>query len=269
MKKILVITLIAALALTLFACGQPKTDTGATEEETAIAQEVTTSPEAIPVIRENYDKADAYITSLIDAKGITMSEQDDENGAYLYKYYSYDKDIGNVDISKDIAIDGNTITIAKTTEKEIEDFGLRVEKSSEKAEPDMCPSITLYKDDKFINVLFAQNTSGKEEAFTDYPAYQIMATGREYCIPFTYSGLTIDSSLKDVLDALGMPNTSITLSSSDSGTRIDMSYVNNYEEGDQMITFSVTVSLTYDAEKNSSVVEGVNMQYDSNPATPE
>ena len=101
MKKLTALFLILTLAVALCACSATPPPN---PEENIL-------PKAdIAAIRENYDKASAYIEATFKPEGMTVSEQDEDGGVYLYKYWSKEN-TDSADFTNDIEIDGKTITI--------------------------------------------------------------------------------------------------------------------------------------------------------------
>lgn len=245
MKKALALFLGLVLAAGLCACGQ-KTEKSSSSIISFV--EETADPS---VVRANYDKALSYINSVMDSEGMTESDQDDDGGQNLFHYWGYDNETENSDFPMDITLDGTLITIGTTTAGDLRDAGLKLSISEETVEADNTGGFTVDKGNAFVN-LAATNNTGKSESIYTLPLTEITTTGGDQGIPFTYQGLTEGADLKAVLDALGKPNSTVTLSSGLTGADITVEYFRDEVIDGKNISNNLSVYLTYDAEKNTA-----------------
>lgn len=254
MKKIILFTLIAALSLCLFACGS-KTDDGNSDNSVEYA---TVGAEAV---RADFEKAEKYVDGVLDAKNMVTSIQDDGDGA-IYKYWTIEGDAENVPLSKEIEIAGNKIEIGTTSVRDLSSFDLDVSKSEETVKPGEVASLTLTKDNKYCNVISLPNDTDKDVPADDLTTAEVMTAAKDFSLSFSYSGVTGDSSLKDVLNALGTPNLTATLTSEDTGVSIELNYNNQEKDGDKTVSYSVIIHLVYDAQSDTATVDNIDVRED-------
>ena len=249
MKKLIILTLIAALVLTLCACGA----------ENIISVDPETETEDPAVLRSNLDSASAYLESCIDtSKMVTAMQEDDPN--YLYKYWSYDDDEFNASFSTDVELDGKTFTVGKTTVGELKEMGYELMIDEETVPTDYSKGFSIVKGDKFCN-LTADNNTDKEQNIYDLVVTGFNGFSEEYGLEYSFNGIATGSTLEEVVAALGTPNYNISLSSDSLGTTFDMSYYNDKPDGDILISDVVTVYLTYDVAGNTAVVSSLDVSH--------
>ena len=253
MKKIICMLMALLLAVSLCACGEK------TEDEKASKDESSTTPPVIgiadetvdpTVVRDGYDKALAYINSELNTKGMTESDQDDDGGQSLYHYWLYDHETENADFPTEITVSGQKIVIDTTTAKDLIDAGLKLETTEETIEPGVIYSFQIVEgQNRFMNVGAANNTDKAAKGET-IPITEIITTGGESSIPFTYNGITEGADLKTLLDTFGAPNLGATLCSDSMGVNITLDYFSEKTENDVRTYDQLTLNLKYDAEKD-------------------
>lgn len=251
MKKIITLVLIAALTFTLIACGAEK----------IIDVNVTTAPADTAAIRENFDKTSAFVEANIDTKDMEV-QTDEESESYLYKYWFATEEDTGAEFSKDIDIDGNTVTIGKTIVKDLESFGMDIEKTADTVQPDEIIGITLSKNNKFFS-LSVSTPSSEAAPIDDCVITEASAMNNDYSIDFTYSGLSKSSTLKDVIDALGKPNSSVHISSDEISNSIELSYYSQTAEEGVITDYNLTVYLNYDPAADSADISTISLSCDS------
>ena len=249
MKKLTALFLILTLAVALCACSATSPPN---PEENIL-------PKAdIAAIRENYDKASAYIEATFKPEGMTVSEQDEDGGVYLYKYWSKEN-TDSADFTNDIEIDGKTITIGETPVKDLEGLGFEISKGKETVEPNEITSVTLTKGNKTCVLSTADTMSDKAVPIDDTIVGAVSASFSDYSLPFTYSGLDSKSTPADVIDKLGTPNSTINLSSDNDGSIIELVYTKTSKEGDVVTDVNLLIDLRYDADQNNASISSVDI----------
>lgn len=249
MKKIFSLFLIAVLAFSLVACGstQPAADNS----------ETTTTDNT--AIRETFDKASAYIESVLDTKGMDAQVQDDDGGANLYKYWTPTDAADNAAFSMELDINGNAVTVGTTTVKDLAAFDWEIEKSAETVKPDEMMGVMLTKDNRSCSLTAATPTLGQEAPIDDCIICDATASYNEFSLPFSYSGLNEQASIKDIVEKLGVPNSGITLSSDANGSIIELSYFISTAEGDLVEDSNLSLSLNYSADSDIAVINSVQL----------
>lgn len=259
MKKLIIIFLSAALVLGLCACGGNNNTSDA--DSTVGAADVAD-------IRAAYEKADAYIGSIIDAEkaGMVTDEQDDNNGETLYKYWTYaeDKEGGKIDAS--IELEGETVTVGKTTVSELKELGYKIDAEVETVGANTVQGFSVTKDNKYSN-LSVDNYTNSPQKFADMVINSAAGANAEVGgMSFDYKGIKSGSTLKDVVDALGVPNFTMTLGCDLSGNSIEVSYsCTTVEDGNQLVD-TLTVNLMYDPSANVAKVSAVRIERTTIPA---
>ena len=239
MKKLTALFLILTLAAALCACSATPPPNS---EENIL-------PKAdIAAIRESYDKASAYIEATFKPEGMTVSEQDEDGGVYLYKYWSKENS-ENADFTNDIEIDGKTITIGKTAVKDLDGLGFEISKGKETVEPNEVTSVTLTKDNKTCILSTSDTMSDKAVPIDDVTVGAVSASFSEYSLPFTYSGLDSKSTPADVID----------MSSDNDGSIIELVYTKTSKEDDVVTDVNLLIDLRYDADKNDASISSVDI----------
>ena len=253
MNRIITLLLAAVLAVSLCACGDNANGKqGAVDALDSKAGDLitivdeTADPE---VVRADYEKGLAYVNSLMDSKGMTQSDQDDEGGTSLYHYWSYDETPENADFPMDITLDGTKISIGTTKVSELRDAGMKLSISEDTVQPNTTFAFTVEKAPLGFTNLAADNSSDKEADIYTLPITEItVITDEDNGIPFDYCNLGKDSDLKAVLDAFGTPNYNATLSSGYTGVNLTLEYA--YDTADASDILSI--SMIYDPEENTA-----------------
>ena len=249
MKKLTALFLILSLAAALCACSATPPPN---PEENIL-------PKAdISAIRDSYDKASTYIEATFKPRGMTVSEQDEDDGAYLYKYWSKENS-DNADFTNDIEIDGKTITIGKTLVKDLEGLGFEISKGKEAVEPNEVTSVSLMKDNKTCILSTADTMSDKAVPIDDVTIGAVSASYSEYTLPFTYSGLDSKSTPADIIDKLGTPNSTINLSSDNDGSIIELVYTKTVKEDGVITDVNLLIDLRYDVDQNDASISSVDI----------
>ena len=245
MKKLAALLLTAALAAGLCACAKNTGSEKATEE-TAIAQEVSSTDKSL--IKANFDKSVAFVESTVDTGG--MKANDDEDELSLSRNWSYEES-ENTELPKDIEVNGKTITIGKTTVKDLDDLGMKIEKSMDKVEPQTGTAVSLVDGDKTF-LLNVDNSTDKTQNIDDLTITGFTTGFKEYTLPYSYSGIDYDSTIEDVIAKLGKPNSTINVNANDQSSTITLNYLNDVTEGKTVTTDSLSVAFNYDPANNTA-----------------
>lgn len=246
MKKVLVLLLALTLIVSFCACGANK----------VVDVNPTVSSDGAAAIRADFEKAKAFVEANIDMKN--MEAQDQEDPSYLYQYW-FAQDAPNAEFSLDAELDGQTVTVGKTTVKELKELGFELSTDQKVIEPDVSTGFSLSKGDKICNITLANNDTGKELPIDEGVLSEVDMIGNEFGISYAYSGLKDQSSFKDVIDKLGAPNSEVKISSDDSGVSIELSYFNSTQDGDKTSDKSLTVYFGYDTTNNAASVSQINL----------
>ena len=255
MKRIITLLLVTALALGLFGCSGSQsggTNNAGSDPAAGLAYDAAE-------IRANFEKAEAYADALFSGKNMTSSIQDDDESTGIYKSWYYDGKPDQTPISSEIEIDGNRIVLGETTAKDVMGFGLTANKSNENAQTGDVVTITLSKGDRGCAVMLAPNGTEEKDA-DDLPVYEVMTSAKDFSLPFTYCGLTVDSTLEDVLKALGTPTFLATLSSENMGVSIELDYNHLTEDGGKQTLDSLVIRLVYDTDSNTALVDNLDLR---------
>ncbi len=269
MKKIAAFLLIAALTAALCACGSNSQKPDGSSADSGIPGIIDVLPEgggelSPEDVKNNYDKAFAYVESTIDTTGMTANPDDEQEG-YYYCYWFYDEEAENVTFPMDVDVDGARIVVGETLEKDLKGLGFETEVPSETAEPDESIGVVINKNGKSAALTLQNNETGQPVPVADLPVFVFTDTDSEYSIPFTYAGLSSQSTIADVIKVLGKPNSSIHLSSDDISTTIELSYANNVTENDSDIMDSLDLTFIYNAESNTAALSNINLSRSISP----
>lgn len=248
MKKVLVLLLALTLIVSLCACGANK----------VVDVNPTISSDGAAALRADFENAKAFVEANIDMKNMEAQDQDQEDPSYLYQYW-FAQDAPNVEFSLDAELDGQTVTVGKTTVKELKELGFELSTDQKVIEPDVSTGLSLSKGDKICNITLANNDTGKELPIDEGVLSEVDMIGNEFGISYVYSGLKDQSSFKDVIDKLGAPNSQVKISSDDSGVSIELSYFNSTQDGDKTSDKSLTVYFGYDTTNNTATVRQINL----------
>lgn len=251
MKKLTAIIVTALFALALAACGaKPPAPSG--------SQQPGTQADAA-AIKSNFDKAYDYVQALIQSDNVQADkfEDDPENLTCMWTFPDAPSD---VDLSEDVEIDGQKITIGKTLVKDLAGLGFEITKSSDDVQPNEIFGIQLTKAGK--SVMLETHGTEKAQPSDALPVYGFTGGMQDFAIPYNYNGLTAASTLKDVLDIMGVPNADIRLSTDSMTSTIEVSYMNEQTVGDQTEQNRLSVTCTYDAASNTAVITSLNLSRD-------
>ena len=261
MKK--TFTTILIILLTISLCARKASTPAAVDTSASDA-----APAETDQLKDNFEKASAYVESLIDASKTTVMTDDEEAGS-LYRYWMYDNAPEQVSFSNEVDVGGTVIAIGKTLEKELEGLGFQVEASLDSVQPDEITSVTVNKDGKSSILTLKCNDTDQALPIADLPVYGFTSVYNEYTIPFSYSGLTNESTLADALKLFGEPNSSLNLCADDLGTSIVLSYFNTAQEGETVTTDSLELTFLYQADANTAVFSSIVLSHDTYPAEAE
>ncbi len=251
MKRIITFLLIGVLALSLFACGA---------EKAIIDIDATAAPADPAVIRSNLDKTADYINSVADTKSMTAQLQEDDP-QNLYYTWSYDAETVNDDIAMDIKLDGETVTVGKTTYTDLKDMGYTIQPEFDTIDPHYGLGFSITKNNKFCNLTISNNTD-KQLPSADLPINEIQCSNDPSAMSIDYRGLTIGSSFEDTIKALGTPHNTISLCSDSMDTYFDVSYFSEAKDGDLTINDNLNLHFTYDVEANKSTLTSVLLRHE-------
>lgn len=260
MRKLLVFILAAVITVSLCACDTLK-NLGSVDE----TELVTEFPGEISKdeMRANLYKASNYIESIVNVNDMESNIQDDNTDeGDLYKYWTYSKATSNVQLNMDIDVGGNTISVGKTKVKELSEFNLDIEKSPDPVPPNEVTSCTLTKDNKICSVVSMPNSTGTEQPGDNLVVGEVMGIVNEFNLPFNYNGIDEKSTLKDVVEKIGTPNSMITLGSDEVSTSINLSWFNSVTKGKNVTDDSISIYLNYDAEKNEATISSIDIRHD-------
>lgn len=250
MKKIFAILLIAALAVTLVACG------GAKNNDT----DATSAPADTAAIRSVYDKAAAFVDANIDTKDLEVTEQDDDNGTYLCKFWNSTDETASADFTNDIVVDGVTITLGKTTVKELKALdGYTVDLPQDTIESDTVLGFGLSKDNKSVQLSIISNDITEAAPVDDFTIDQITCSYSDFSLPFLYSGLDEKATVKDIIEKVGMPNSTIQLTVDEQSAVIELNYSRSSKADGLTIDETLTISLNYNADNDTAAVSDVRL----------
>ncbi len=255
MKKTFTTILTVLLAVCLCACSASQPAAVDTSVSDA-------APTETDQMKDNFEKASAYVESLIDVSKTTVMTDDEEAGS-LYRYWMYEDAPEQPSFSDEVNIDGAVIVIGKTLEKELEGLGFQVDAYLDTVQPNEVTSVTLNKNGKSTILTLKGNDTDEVLPIADLPVYGFTSVYNEYTIPFSYSELTAESTLADALQLFGEPNSSLNLCVDDLGTSIVLSYFNNAQEGDTVTTNTLELTFLYQADADTAVLSSINLSRDS------
>lgn len=249
MKKILILMLTLAMIAGLCACGGSKAGNS--------------TPDSKAAYRPSFEKAEEYVDPyFVDTKNLISSTQDDSDSDNIYKYWLNSKEMDDAPLSAEIEIDGSKIILGKTTAKELEDFGFEVERSSDAVRPGEAGSLTVGKGDKICNMILDVNETDKELPIDDFAVSEVITFQPENSLPFSYCGLTVGSTLDDVLETLGTPNFTVTLTTTPEKSTLEIDYYNENEDGKKTIADCAVLTLYYDPDSNSADLRSIDVSHE-------
>ncbi len=250
MKKLAAIFMILALALCMCACG----DISPIEVESSV-------PADPAKLHEDLESAIAYIEANVDTSGAERYI-DDSDESYQTCYWDFGEDRPEKDFSNEVEIDGISIKVGETKVKDLETLGFDVEKPGDTVDPQASFGVTLHRDGKQAILSLMRNPSDQPAPIAEFPVYGFSGGIAEFTIPYSYEGLTYGTPMEDVIEKLGNPYADLRVSSdSVAGTIIEISYDRMVPQGETMMCYSLDFRFLYDAEANSTTMEGMNLTY--------
>ncbi len=252
MKKLFAILLIAVLSVSLVACGEKdqKPLAGDTTDETQTSDESA-------AIRASFEKADVYVTSVLSKNDIQTQIQDDNGGKDIYKTWFMPGN-ENAEIIEDIEIAGNKITLLKTNGTDLSGFkDVKLSVSSDQVAKNNNVSFHLTKGTQYCDLNSEMNETDETKTADDMTVAEVATGYGKDALPFTYNGLTAESTLKDVLDTMGTPNATLQISAANLGTTIDAGYMYSVEENKILTEKYITFTLLYDADKDTATLQKI------------
>ena len=262
MKRLAALLLAAALTAGLCACNKTPGADNPTEKAT-LAQEVSSTDKNL--VKANFDKAVAFVESAIDTKDMTAGDNEDE--FCMYRDWSYEE-IKNTELPDTIEVNGKTITIGKTTVKDLNELGMKLEKSMEKVPPQTGTAVNLIDDSKTF-LLNVDNGTDKTLDIDDMTITGFTTGFKDYTLPYSYSGINYDSTVEDVISKLGKPNSNITVDANDQSATITINYINDVTEGKTVTTDNVSVAFNYDPAKDTATLSSLNYSRNTGVITDE
>lgn len=262
MKRLAALLLAAALAAGLCACNKNPGSENATEKA-ALAQEVSSTDKNL--VKANFDKAVAFVESTIDTKDMTAGDNEDE--FCMYRDWSYEE-TKNTELPDTIEVNGKTITIGRTTVKDLNELGMKLEKSMEKVPPQTGTAVNLIDDSKTF-LLNVDNGTDKTLDIDDMTITGFTTGFKDYTLPYSYSGINYDSTVEDVISKLGKPNSNITVDANDQSATITINYTNDVTEGKTITTDNVSVAFNYDPAKDTAALSSLNYSRNTGVITDE
>ncbi len=206
--------------------------------------------------RSDYEKAVAFVEKSLDVSKMSVSTQDESDGQALYCTWFAQEEQPEFKIDKEVTLaDGQKIVLGTTIVKEVKEMGFTYEIPDEILQPDMMYGITLNKDDKWVNTEI-QNSTGSEQKAENLPitSIDLMANDSELskdAMSFDYCGIKTGATIDDIIKALGVPNSSVHLSTEMTGCRIELSY--------GAVNASLSVNLKYDPATDTATFVDINL----------
>ena len=262
MKRLAALLLAAALTAGLCACNKTPGADNATEKAARVQEVSSTNKE---LVKANFDKAVAFVESAIDTKD--MMSRDNEDEFCMYRDWSYEE-IKNTELPDTIEVNGKTITIGKTTVKDLNELGMKLEKSMEKVPPQTGTAVNLIDDSKTF-LLNVDNGTDKTLDIDDMTITGFTTGFKDYTLPYSYSGINYDSTVEDVISKLGKPNSNITVDANDQSATITINYINDVTEGKTVTTDNVSVAFNYDPAKDTATLSSLNYSRNTGVITDE
>ena len=119
------------------------------------------------------------------------------------------------------------------------------------------------KGNKSLNFGTESNDTDADLKTEDMTVAALYGSTDEYSIPFTYMGLSSDSDLQDIIDTLGMTKYRVGLSADSYGATIEVNYYKEISKTEvSLTTANLMISLFYDADKNTSKIGSIQLNYD-------
>ena len=240
MRKWFARILIAAFAASLLACG------GTNDSEKDASVPAADTAEAGD-IRSHFEKASAYVESLIDTTGMEVLT-DEEDSEFLCRTWMYEKFISLPEIGREVTVDGKTIVIGETKVRDLPELGFEVAKFADELGPYEATSVSLQKGRKTFILSPQTNDTDRTLPLDDLPIFSFSATYSEDVIPFSYYGTDERTTLEDLIARWGIPNSSIRVTADSYGTYIELSYQSETADQDWITSDALTFSLNYRPE---------------------
>lgn len=251
MKRLAALLLAAALTAGLCACNNHPGSVNATEE-VGVTQQVSSTDKEL--VKANFDKAVAFVESAIDTKD--MMSRDNEDEFCMYRDWSYEE-IKNTELPDTVEVNGKAVTIGKTTVKDLDALGMKIEKSMEKVPPQTVTGVNLVDGSKTF-MLDVDNSTDKTLNIDDMTITGFTTGFKDYNLPYSYGGINYDSTVEDVISKLGKPNSNITVDANDKSAAITINYTNDVTEGKTITTDNVSVAFNYDPAKDTAALSSIN-----------
>ena len=249
MKKLICLILAVILTLSLCACGADGGNTGSGNN--------TVDP---ATLQSHVDSASDYIGTVIDTSKLTYSDQTDQPNSLYRNWYSEDEEPTGNELSMDVELLDKTITVGKTTVKELKELGYNVVTDVEEVEPNTEIALSIAEYDEFCALTVSNNTD-KNQNIMDLPVDSMILGGsEEYSVKYSYKGLTTGSTLEEAIKTLGEPAFGITVMADGPDTTIELNYTNSQIEGDFETSDSLDVYLTYDVEKDAATISNITLR---------
>lgn len=225
MKKLLIIALALTLVFSLCACGEE------------------------PVKTEYLERTTSYIDTLIDSDKFT--EEKDLNK--LVTKWTAAEDV-SADLPDVLKLDGETITLGKTTVAELKEMGFKADaKTPETVEAGKNAEVSVNRNEQYCSVFTEVNDSDKAAKVDDLAITGFYVTGATFS-PFDYNGITDKSTLEDLL-SIDLPISTINLSTHGSDSLIYITYKRAASDGKSAAT------LTAGAEYNANTTKLFSLQF--------
>lgn len=251
MKRLAALLLAAALTAGLCACNKTPGADNPTEKAARVQEVSSTNKE---LVKANFDKAVAFVESAIDTKD--MMSRDNEDEFCMYRDWSYEE-TKNTELPDTVEVNGKAVTIGKTTVKDLNELGMKLEKSMEKVPPQTGTAVNLIDDSKTF-LLNVDNGTDKTLDIDDMTITGFTTGFKDYTLPYSYSGINYDSTVEDVISKLGKPNSNITVDANDKSAAITINYTNDVTEGKTITTDNVSVAFNYDPAKDTAALSSIN-----------
>lgn len=266
MKKIIALLLVLVLTVSLCACGasQPAGGTGSQPASESSSEAETLDMKAV---QEAFESASAFLKTLADLTKLTTQQTEGNTNPYYSAWFN-EAEI-QLKLSDEFEVDGNKITIGKTTEKDLEAFDCEVEKYSDTLGANESTAVSLVKGSKSCVINLMGNYTDKEIPIADVAVGGFTAFVSEFTLPFNYNGLTEGSTIEEAIKIFGTDVSSVILSSDEFGTTISLSYDGTTRDGELDAYDSFTMDFVYDKEKNTATLSSLSRSHDVYPAVDE
>lgn len=240
MKKIIALTLIIALSISLFGCSRTKTDTALDEiEETT--EEFT---EEELTYQDILDKAVEHF-----GKFVSLDKYDIDKTSFGDKQiYITNYDLDEANLSFTVTLGGDIpLTVFSTKTSELLAYGC-MKGNQEKAysfdDTVLREDVYMLYNEKYFHI--GEDRVSDQQYFRETIRYVDLQTD-EKAIDFEYCGLNANSTIAEIVDRLGSPN---------------QSNVIRYNEEYDKYTISLGYSDQYHTDEDESVFVDFNFEYD-------